>query len=225
MRPPLKARKSAAMQTVALIDYDSGNVHSAERALVEAARLSGRRADVRLTADPEFISRADRIVLPGVGHFAQCKTELTARSGVIEAMDEAVHQRGKPFLGICVGMQLLADFSLEDGETSGLGWVHGMVQPIEPGAGLRIPHMGWNGLEIRKKHPVLDGLGEEPHAYFVHSYALSPEDESQIAALAEYGRPIVAAVARDNIFGTQFHPEKSQAVGLRLLANFLNWKP
>jgi glutamine amidotransferase len=213
------------MQKVALIDYDSGNVHSAERALVEAARLAGKRADIQLTADPEFISRADRIVLPGVGHFAQCKGELEARPGVIEAMEDAVHDRGKPFLGICVGMQLLADFSLEDGETAGLGWVHGMVQPIEPGPGLPIPHMGWNSLEIRMDHPVLDGLGEDPHAYFVHSYALSPEDESQIAALTEYGRPIVAAVARDNVFGTQFHPEKSQAVGLKLLSNFLTWKP
>ncbi|MCI4643682.1 MAG: imidazole glycerol phosphate synthase subunit HisH [Hyphomonadaceae bacterium] len=213
------------MQTVALIDYDSGNVHSAQRALVEAARLADKRVNVQLTADPGIISRADRIVLPGVGHFAQCKGELAARTGVIEAMDEAVHRKGRPFLGICVGMQLLADFSLEDGETSGLGWIHGMVQPIEPGAGLRIPHMGWNGLEICQRHPVLDDLGEDPHAYFVHSYALSPEDEGQIAALADYGRPIVAAVARENIFGTQFHPEKSQAVGLKLLSNFLSWRP
>ena len=146
-----KARKPAAMQKVALIDYDSGNVHSAERALVEAARLAGKRADIQLTADPEFISRADRIVLPGVGHFAQCKGELEARPGVIEAMEDAVHDRGKPFLGICVGMQLLADFSLEDGETAGLGWVHGMVQPIEPGPGLPIPHMGWNSLPRRPR--------------------------------------------------------------------------
>lgn len=213
------------MQTIALIDYDSGNVHSAERALVEAARLSGKRAEMVLTADPEVIARADRIVLPGVGHFAQCKAALEARTGVIEAMEEAVHRRGRPFLGICVGMQLLADFSMEDGETSGLGWVHGMVQAIEPGPGHRIPHMGWNSLEIRGNHPVLQGLGEDPHAYFVHSYALSPEDESQIAALTEYGRPIVAAVASGPVFGTQFHPEKSQSVGLKLLANFLTWKP
>ena len=225
MRRPASGRKPAAMQKVALIDYDSGNVHSAERALVEAARLAGKRADIQLTANPDFIAKADRIVLPGVGHFAQCKGELEARTGVIEAMEDAVHARGRPFLGICVGMQLLADFSMEDGETSGLGWVHGMVQPIEPGAGLPVPHMGWNSLDIRIDHPVLDDLGEDPHAYFVHSYALSPEDESQIAALTEYGRPIVAAVARGNVFGTQFHPDKSQAVGLKLLSNFLTWKP
>lgn len=213
------------MQTIALIDYDSGNVHSAARALAEAARLAGIEARVELTADPDLISRADRIVLPGVGHFAQCKAALAARDGVIEAMEKSVFSRATPFLGICVGMQLLADFSLEDGEVSGLGWVHGAVQAIEPGAGHRVPHMGWNALELRDKHHVLSGLGRDPHAYFVHSYALSPENENHIAAVTEYGRPIVAAVARDTIFGTQFHPEKSQGVGLKLLSNFLTWAP
>jgi len=213
------------MQTIALIDYDSGNVHSAKRALVEAARLVGTDARVELTADPDRIARADRIVLPGVGHFAQCKAALAAREGVIDAMEQAVFNRATPFLGICVGMQLLADFSLEDGEVRGLGWVHGAVQAIDPGPGHRVPHMGWNVLELCGNHHVLSGLGPDPHAYFVHSYALSPENENQIVALAEYGRPIVAAVARDTVFGTQFHPEKSQAVGLKLLSNFLTWTP
>jgi len=209
----------------ALIDYQSGNTHSAERALVEAARLAGRPSRVVLTGEAEAIAGADRIVLPGVGHFAQCKGALADRTGLLEALEAAVMDKARPFLGICVGMQLLADFSLEDGETRGLGWVHGAVQPIDPGPGHRIPHMGWNSLQLRQDHPVLRGLGPDPHAYFVHSFALSPEDERDIAALAEYGRPLVAAVARDNIFGTQFHPEKSQAVGLGLLANFLDWSP
>lgn len=173
------------MQSVALIDYDSGNVHSAQRALVEAARLAGVDAKVELTADPDVISRSDRIVLPGVGHFAQCKAALAARKGVIEAMEQAVFNRATPFLGICVGMQLLADFSLEDGEGRGLGWIHGAVQPIDPGPGHRVPHMGWNVLELRGNHHVLSGLGKDPHAYFVHSYALSPENETHIAALTE----------------------------------------
>ncbi|MEM1149990.1 MAG: imidazole glycerol phosphate synthase subunit HisH [Pseudomonadota bacterium] len=213
------------MQTVALIDYDSGNVHSAARALAEAARLAGVDVHVELTADPDTISEADRIVLPGVGHFAQCKGALLARGGVIEAMERAIFDRARPFLGICVGMQLLADFSLEDGDVRGLGWVHGAVQAIDPGAGHRVPHMGWNELELTGGHHVLSGLGKDPHAYFVHSYALAPENETHIAALTEYGRPIVAAVARDTIFGTQFHPEKSQGVGLKLLSNFLTWAP
>ncbi|MEM9738920.1 MAG: imidazole glycerol phosphate synthase subunit HisH [Pseudomonadota bacterium] len=213
------------MQTVALIDYESGNVHSAKRALVEAARLAGIETHVVLTADPDAIARADRVVLPGVGHFAQCKAALAARDGVIGAMEQAIFNKATPFLGICVGMQLLADFSLEDGEVRGLGWVHGAVQAIDPGPGHRIPHMGWNLLELRGEHHVLGGLDKEPHAYFVHSYALSPENENHIVALCEYGRPIVAAVARDTIFGTQFHPEKSQGVGLKLLTNFLTWTP
>lgn len=213
------------MQSVALIDYSSGNVHSAERALAEAARLADVSVEVELTADPEVIAKADRIVLPGVGHFAQCKSALEAREGVIEAMERSVFNRATPFLGICVGMQLLADFSFEDGEAAGLGWVHGAVRAIDPGPGHPVPHMGWNALDLLHEHHVLSGLGPDPHVYFVHSYALSPENENHIAAVTEYGRPIVAAVARDTIFGTQFHPEKSQRVGLKLLSNFLTWAP
>ena len=213
------------MTSFALIDYGSGNVHSAQRALEAAAGDAGVRCDVVLTADPDEVARADKVVLPGVGHFADCMAGLEAQVGLIEAMETAVLKRGAPFLGICVGMQLMADFGTEDGDTRGLGWVHGTVVAIEPGAGLPVPHMGWNALELQGQHPVLADLGEDPHAYFVHSYAFSPEDEAHIAAVSTYGRPLVAAIARDNLFGTQFHPEKSQQVGLRLLANFLRWDP
>lgn len=215
----------ARMQTAVLIDYDSGNVHSAQRALVEAARLAGVDMTVELTSEADRVARADRVILPGVGHFAQCKGALAAKPGLIEAMEEAVHQRGVPFLGICVGMQLMADYGAEDGNTPGLGWIHGAVLPLDPGPGLRVPHMGWNDIAPRMDHPLLGGLGPDPHAYFVHSYAFSPEDEANIAASSDYGRDFVAAVARDNLFGTQFHPEKSQALGLKLLANFLTWTP
>ncbi|MEM1105425.1 MAG: imidazole glycerol phosphate synthase subunit HisH [Pseudomonadota bacterium] len=213
------------MQTTALIDYGSGNVHSARRALLEAARQGEREVEVVLTGDPAVIVSADRIVLPGVGHFAQCRGALADKAGVIDALEEAVLDRATPFLGICVGMQLLADFSLEDGDARGLGWLHGAVQPIEPGPGLPVPHMGWNALIPQGRHPVLADLGPRPHAYFVHSFAMSPENARHIAALAEYGRPLVAAVANGPIFGTQFHPEKSQSVGLKILSNFLRWAP
>jgi len=213
------------MKTVALIDYGSGNLHSAERALLAAAALAPRRRQVRITSDPAAIATADQIVLPGVGHFADCMANLKARDGLIDALEEAVLTEGKPFLGICVGMQMMADLGLEDGETAGLGWVHGVVDKIDPGPGFRIPHMGWNGLEIRQDHPVLAGLADDPHAYFVHSYAFTPEDETHIAALTDYGTPTVAAIAKDNMFGAQFHPEKSQRVGLQLLANWLKWEP
>jgi len=215
----------APMQTIALIDYGSGNVHSARRALVEAARLARRKVDVVLTDDPDEVSRADRIVLPGVGHFAQCKEALAARDGLIEAMEVRSLDEGRPFLGICVGMQLMADYGAEDGNTPGLGWIHGAVLPIEPGPGLPVPHMGWNEITPMMAHPVLDGLGPDPHAYFVHSYGFTPEDEMALAATASYGAPIVAAVAQGPLIGFQFHPEKSQAVGLKLLSNFLIWDP
>ena len=215
----------AAMQTVALIDYGSGNVHSARRALLEAARLSGGEVNAVLTDDPDEVSRADRIVLPGVGHFAQCKEALAARDGLIEAMEVRCLDEGYPFLGICVGMQLMADYGAEDGNTPGLGWIHGAVLPIEPGPGLPVPHMGWNAITPMMTHPVLDGLGPDPHAYFVHSYSLVPEDETALAATASYGVPIVAAVAQGPLIGFQFHPEKSQTVGLKLLSNFLSWIP
>lgn len=213
------------MSRLVLIDYGSGNVHSAERALSRVADQSGARHDIRLTADPDAVRRADRLVLPGVGHFGDCMAALAAREGLVEALEETVMDKGRPFLGICVGMQMMADFSLEDGEHRGLGWLHGAVVPLEPGPGRRIPHMGWNELVALSGHPLLEGLGEDPHAYFVHSYQFSPEDETQVVASTEDHGPIVAAVARDNLFGTQFHPEKSQATGLALLANFMRWDP
>lgn len=213
------------MTTVALIDYGSGNLHSAARALNEAGRLSGLAVEVLTTADPDIIAASDRIALPGVGHFADCAENLEASPGVIEAMTEAVLTKGRPFFGICVGMQLLADFSLEDGESKGLGWVHGVVDRIQPGPGYRIPHMGWNEISLPHPHPVVDDLGETPHVYFTHSYAITPENPAHIAASVTYGTPFTAAVARDNIFGTQFHPEKSQSTGLKILSNFLKWNP
>ncbi len=213
------------MQTLALIDHGSGNVHSARRAVLEAARLAGLDVRVDLTADAEAILASDRVILPGVGHFADCMSSLNSASGVIDALEVAVLRRSKPFFGICVGMQMLADFGAEDGNTPGLGWIHGAVVPIDPGGDRPVPHMGWNSLDILTRHSVLADLGKDPHAYFVHSYAFSPEDEGQVAALTDYGRPIVAAVARDNLIATQFHPEKSQGTGLKILANFLKWDP
>ena len=213
------------MAQVALIDYGSGNLHSAARALRVAAATAGTGHEILVTDKPEDILAAERIVLPGVGHFADCAAGLRACPGVEEALTEAVPKGGKPFFGICVGMQLMATTGLEDGHTPGLGWIRGMVERIEPGDGYRIPHMGWNGLIFPRPHPVLSGLGEDPHVYFTHSYAMHPGQHEEIAATAEYGRPLVAAVARDNMFGTQFHPEKSQRVGLQILANFLTWAP
>ncbi len=213
------------MQTLALIDHGSGNIHSARRAVLAASAMTGEDIRVELTAEPAMVARADRIILPGVGHFADCMAALRSASGLVEALEEAVLGRGAAFLGICVGMQMLADFGAEDGNTRGLGWIHGAVLPIDPGAGRPVPHMGWNSLEARGRHRMLEGLGDEPHAYFVHSYAFSPEDETQVAALTDYGGPVVAAIARDNIFATQFHPEKSQQTGLKLLSNFLLWDP
>ncbi|WP_300377502.1 imidazole glycerol phosphate synthase subunit HisH [Henriciella sp.] len=213
------------MTTLALIDYGSGNLHSAERALRAAAVLAGADIDIEMTGNAETVRSADRIVLPGVGHFADCAESLRACDGMTEALEEAVGQRGAPFLGICVGMQLMATRGLEDGETPGLAWIDGDVDRITPGPDLAVPHMGWNGLEIEQDHPILTGLGDEPHVYFTHSYAMRPQNSDDLAATATYGETITAAIARDNMFGTQFHPEKSQRVGLRLLANFLTWDP
>lgn len=210
------------MSRVALIDYGSGNLHSAGRALVAAA---GDASRIRITADPDEVRTADRIVLPGVGHFADCAGALRAIPGMVEALDEAVLKNARPFLGICVGMQLMADTGLEDGETPGLGWIHGVVEAFQPAPGLPVPHVGWNELMIPAPHPVLAGLGDHPHAYFTHSYAFRPEDEAEVAAWCDYGAPFPAALARANLFGTQFHPEKSQKLGLKLLANFLAWTP
>ena len=210
------------MQSVALIDYGSGNLRSAEKALRRAAEGLSAPTEVVVTADPERVARADRVVLPGVGAFAACMAALSERDGLIAAMTEAVIDRGAPFLGVCVGMQLLADRGLEFGQTPGLGWIAGEVsrlRPDDPAA--KIPHMGWNALEVVTGHPLLAGLGDGAHMYFTHSFAFRPADPGHVIAWTDHGGRFAAAVARDNIMGVQFHPEKSQTQGLRLLANFL----
>ncbi|HZZ87399.1 MAG TPA: imidazole glycerol phosphate synthase subunit HisH [Caulobacteraceae bacterium] len=214
------------MQSVALIDYGSGNLRSAEKALQKAAAGLARAAEIVTTDDPDRIARADLVVLPGVGAFAACMAALTARAGVIEAMSEAVQRRGAPFLGICVGMQLLASRGLEFGETPGLGWIQGDVQRIEPAdPHLKIPHMGWNTLEGALPAGMFAGLPERPHMYFTHSFALYPANAADVAASCDHGGRFAAAVMRGNVAGVQFHPEKSQAAGARLLANILEWRP
>lgn len=214
------------MTRLAIIDYGSGNVRSVQRALEAAANHFEIPLTVTLTDDPDRIRQADRIVLPGVGHFADCAEGLAAREGVSEALNEAVFRSRRPFLGVCVGMQLMADVGREDVETRGLGWIPGAVERLKPSdPNLPVPHMGWNVLTDMKSHPVLNGLGPEPHVYFVHSYAMKPEIQGHVAARCDYGGKFVAAVARDNLFGTQFHPEKSQQAGQTVLANFLRWKP
>jgi len=215
--------------TVAVIDYGSGNLHSAAKALERASRESGVNEPILVTRDPEAVRKAERVVLPGVGAFADCKHGLEAVPGMIDAMTEAARKKARPFLGICVGMQLLAERGLEHGSTEGLGWIRGVVNRITPSDGsLKIPHMGWNTLVSRRSHPLFDGIALGPaglHAYFVHSYQLAPAEKSDLVADTDYGGPITAVVGRDNIAGTQFHPEKSQRLGLALLANFLRWKP
>ena len=215
--------------TVAVIDYGSGNLHSAAKALERASRESGVGEPILVTRDPDQVARADRVVLPGVGAFADCKHGLEAVPGMIDAMTVAARDRARPFLGICVGMQLLAERGLEKGVTAGLGWIRGDVDRIAPSdPSLKIPHMGWNTLIARNEHALFDGIALGPtglHAYFVHSYQLAPAEPGDLVADTEYGGPITAVVARDNIAGTQFHPEKSQRLGLALLANFLRWKP
>lgn len=214
------------MTRLAIIDYGSGNVRSVARALESAAAHAGVALAAELTADPDCIRRADRIVLPGVGHFADCAEGLRSRPGVIEAMTEAALKNGRPFLGVCVGMQLLADIGREDVETAGLGWISGAVERIRPSdPALPVPHMGWNALVDLAAHPVLAGLGPDPHVYFTHSYVLAPTDPARIAASFAYGGRFAAAVARDTLLGVQFHPEKSQITGQKLLADFLLWSP
>ena len=211
------------MQRVALIDYGSGNLRSAEKALIRAADGS---ALVVVTHDPEVVARADRVVLPGVGAFAACMGALSERSGVIEAMTDAVTRRGAPFLGICVGMQLMASRGLEFGVTPGLGWIEGDVRRIEPkGRGLKVPHMGWNTLTGVSDLPMLRGAKAGEPVYFTHSFAMFPEDDKDVAAWVDHGGAFPAAVARGNLAGVQFHPEKSQAAGLKLLSDFLEWHP
>jgi len=217
------------MQSVAIVDYGSGNLHSAGKAFERAARDSELDAKILVTADPKAVAAADRIVLPGVGAFADCKRGIEAVAGLRPALEEAVIQRGRPFLGICVGMQLLATRGLEFEVTQGLGWIPGEVRAIEPNdRALKIPHMGWNTLTVVNPHTLLDGIKTGPnglHAYFVHSYQLVTIDAASVVAVADYGGDVTAMVAKDNIAGTQFHPEKSQTLGLKLIANFLKWQP
>lgn len=214
---------------VAIIDYGSGNLHSAAKAFERAARDSGLAASIQVTSDPDAVSRADRIVLPGVGAFPDCRAGLLAIDGMVQALEEGVRDKGKPFLGICVGMQLLAERGLEHHETPGLGWIKGTVTAIRPSdPALKIPHMGWNDLALRRPHPVFDGLatGENgQNAYFVHSFHLVASDARDVIASTGYGEALTAAVGRDTIVGVQFHPEKSQTFGLRLISNFLRWRP
>jgi imidazole glycerol-phosphate synthase subunit HisH len=214
---------------VAIIDYGSGNLHSAAKAFERAAREHGNGVAIKVTAEPEEVAAAERIVLPGVGAFADCRRGLARIPGMIEALEEAVRERGKPFLGICVGLQLMATRGLEHGSTPGLGWIKGEVRPIAPNdASLKIPHMGWNTLDLARGHALLEGIptGEEGlNAYFVHSYHLVPAEAGVLVASTNYGGPVTAFVAKDNMAGSQFHPEKSQTLGLALIANFLKWKP
>jgi glutamine amidotransferase len=215
--------------SVVLVDYGSGNLHSAAKAFERAAREAGLDVPVQVSSDPEVVANAERIVLPGVGAFADCRRGLDAVPGMVEAMSEAVFERGKPFLGICVGLPHRATRGLEKEPTPGLGWIHGDVAQIRPDdPSLKIPHMGWNTLHPQRDHPLLDGIQTGPeglHAYFVHSYALESQDQDEVVAVSAYGGPVTAIVARDNMAGTQFHPEKSQALGLALLGNFLRWRP
>ena len=210
------------MKTV-IIDYGSGNLHSALKAFERAAGISG---EVAVTSDPDAVRKAERIVLPGVGAFKDCFEGLSAVAGMRETLQDQVIARGKPFLGICVGMQLMATRGLEHDIAKGFGWIAGEVKPITPAdPNLKIPHMGWNTLDVRNNHPLLAGIAEGTHAYFVHSYHLVATLPDDVIATTDYAGPITAMVGYDNLVGTQFHPEKSQSLGLELIANFLRWKP
>jgi imidazole glycerol-phosphate synthase subunit HisH len=212
--------------TTIVVDYGSGNLRSAAKAFERAAADHGLAAAVKVSGDPEELRRAERIVLPGVGAFADCRRGLAAVPGMEAALDEAVRRKGRPFFGICVGMQLMAERGREFTVTEGLGWLAGEVVAITPDdPDLKVPHMGWNELELRGAHPVLAGLGDGTHAYFVHSYAVAGTAPGDVLATVSYGGPLTAIVGRDNLIGTQFHPEKSQAAGLAMIANFLRWRP
>ncbi len=213
--------------TVAIIDYGSGNLRSAAKMFERAVAEAGLGLKVTVTAKAEDLTKASHIVLPGVGAFADCRRGLDALEGMVEALNEQVIGAAKPFLGICVGMQLMADMGRELSDTPGLGWIAGEVVALAPSdESLKIPHMGWNNLELEQPlHPVFEGISVNGHAYFVHSFGFDPADRGQILATVDYGGPTTAAVGRDNMVGTQFHPEKSQAVGLLLITNFLNWRP
>ena len=213
--------------TVAIIDYGSGNLRSAAKAFERMVRETERQDQILVTSDADAVRAASHIVLPGVGAFADCRRGLYAVDGMVEALQESVIDQGRPFLGICVGMQLMASVGREHGDHQGLGWIKGEIVPLEPDdATLKVPHMGWNDLQVEgTDHPVLAGIVTGEHAYFVHSYHLQAENQAEILATVDYGGPVTAMVGRDNLVGTQFHPEKSQQVGLRLIANFLNWAP
>ena len=215
--------------SVAIIDYGSGNLHSAAKAFERASRSMDAPGRVVVTRDPDTVFRADRIVLPGVGAFADCRSGLDALDGMIEALTEAVRHKARPFFGICVGMQLMATRGKEYVTTEGFNWIGGDVEKISPrDESLKIPHMGWNTLDPVREHAVLDGLPLGPkgwHAYFVHSYHLNATDAADVLARADYGGPVTAIVGRDTAIGTQFHPEKSQRFGQALISNFLKWKP
>jgi glutamine amidotransferase len=217
------------MQRVVIINYGSGNLHSAAKAFERAARESEADARIEVSADPAAVTTADRVVLPGVGAFADCRAGVDAVPGMYEAIETTVRRNGRPFLGICVGMQLMAECGLEFRVTPGFGWIKGDVQAIEPSdPALKIPHMGWNTLDVVNPHPLLAGIPTGPdglHAYFVHSFHLVTPDRAALVAEANYGGPVTAMVGAGNIAGTQFHPEKSQTLGLRLISNFLKWRP
>lgn len=214
------------MAPTALIDYGSGNLRSAAKAFERAAREAGIATEVQVTRDAEVVRTADRVVLPGVGAFADCRRGLAAVPGMEAALEEAVRQRGRPFLGICVGMQLMAERGREFETVAGLGWLPGEVVALTPAdPALKIPHMGWNELRLRRPHPVLAGIGAGAHAYFVHSYHFAAGAPDVVLAEVDYGGAVAAAVGRGNLLGVQFHPEKSQAVGLRFIADFLRWRP
>jgi glutamine amidotransferase len=211
---------------IVIVDYGSGNLRSAAKAFARAADDAGLGETVAVSADAKALAQADRIVLPGVGAFGDCKRGLEALPGMIDALNEQVLVKKKPFFGICVGMQLMAEVGLEHGEHKGLGWIKGTVEAIAPAdPALKVPHMGWNELRMTRPHPLFAGLEANRDAYFVHSYHLKPTDAADVLATVDYGGPIVAAVGRENIVGTQFHPEKSQANGLAIIANFLRWRP
>jgi imidazole glycerol-phosphate synthase subunit HisH len=214
---------------IAIIDYGSGNLHSARKAFERAARDAGSSATICVTADAAEVASADRVVLPGVGAFADCRAGLDAVPGMIDALEDLVVRRGRPFLGICVGQQLMASRGLEKTVTHGLGWIPGdcrIIEPVDPG--LKIPQIGWNTLDVRRRHPLLSGIPTGPqgwHAYFVHSFHVVPDNPADLLATTDHGGPVTAMIGHDNIAGTQFHPEKSQKLGLALIANFISWKP
>ena len=208
----------------AIVDYNSGNLRSAEKSFQRMATELDA-GEIIVTPDPDQVRRADRVVLPGVGAFADCRRELGAIDGLFGAIEEKV-KSGTPFMGICVGMQMMASVGLEHGEHEGFDWIKGQVDRLNPSdASFKIPHMGWNALTVTDAHPVFDGIENGDHVYFVHSYHLKPENSDHLIASVDYGETITAAVARENMVGTQFHPEKSQSTGLRLIGNFLTWKP